>query len=348
MSKTLVTGATGFLGSHVVRALLERGDDVRCTVRTTSRLDAIAGLDVQTVKADVTDRAAIRRALRDVDRVFHVAGVTSMRASAESLRRANVLGTRTVLRECLRADVERVVYTSSVAAIGPADRGATADEAHVWRSCGLAYADTKHVAETEALRVGAQGLPVVVVNPAHVFGWGDMGRSSTDVVRRFLLRRIPAYVDGTINIVDVEDVARGHLLADALGRPGERYILGDRNYTWDRLFSDLARASGIEAPPIRMPFAAALAFAEVAERTPGPTPVTVNEVRGSAQRWAYRSTKARKELGWTTRPHEETVERTVAWYLDREGDRLRRSSRRQPLGLRLAGQAVRQIERVAP
>jgi dihydroflavonol-4-reductase len=348
MSTTLVTGATGFIGSAVARQLVERGDEVRCTVRATSNPVALEGLDVELVEADVTERQAVRRALKGVDRVFHVAGITSLRASDDALRRANVLGTRTVLGECLRAGVERVVHTSSVAAIGPAERGTTADETHVWRSCGLAYADTKHAAEAEALRFGAQGLPVVVVNPAHVLGWGDMGRSSTDVVRRFLLRRIPAYVDGTINIVDVEDVARGHVLADALGRPGERYILGDRNYTWARLFSDLARASGIEAPPIRMPFPAALALAELAERTPGPTPVTVNEVRGSAQRWAFRSTKARRELGWTTRPHEETVERTVAWYVDREGDRLRRSGRRQPLGLRLAGQAVRQIERVAP
>jgi dihydroflavonol-4-reductase len=347
MGSTLVTGGTGFVGSHVVRALLERGDDVRCTVRTGSDTAELDQLGVRTVVAEVTDRSAIRRALRGVDRVFHVAGVTSLRRPAEQLRRTNVLGTRTVLGECLRAGVERVVHTSSVAAIGPADRGQVADEQHVWRSCGLAYADSKHAAEAEALRFGAQGLPVVIVNPAHVLGWGDRGRSSTDVVRRFLLRRIPAYVDGTLNVVDVEDVARGHLLADALGRPGERYILGDRNYTWDRLFADLARASGVEGPPIRMPLQVALAFAEIAERSPGPTPIAVDEVRGAAQRWAFRSTKARRELGWTTRPHEETVERTVSWYVDREGERLRRHGRRQPVGLRLAGHAVRRLPGVA-
>ena len=348
MGRTLVTGATGFIGSCVARRLVERGDEVRCTVRASSELDPLEGLDVELVRADVTDRAAVRRALRGVDRVFHVAGVTSLRAPAEVLRRTNVLGTRTVLGESLRAGVERVVHTSSVAAVGPAEPGTTADEQHVWRSCGLAYADSKAAAEAEALRFAAQGLPVVIVNPAHVLGWGDVGRSSTDVVRRFLLRRIPAYVDGTLNVVDVEDVAHGHLLADALGRPGERYILGNRNYTWDRLFADLARASGVEAPPIRMPVAAALALAEVAQRSPGPTPVTVDEVRGASQRWAFRSTKARRELGWETRPHEETIESTVAWYRDREGERLRRSGRRQPLGLRIAGGAVRRLERVAP
>ena len=348
MGKTLVTGATGFIGSYVARALAERGDDVRCTVRSTSALDAIAALDVETVKADVADRAAVRRAMRDVERVFHIAGLTSLRAPADVLQRANVIGTRVVLGEALRAGVERVLHTSSVAAIGPAEPGTTADEQHIWRSCGLAYADSKYAAELEALRFGAQGLQVVTVNPSHTLGWGDLGRSSTDVVRRFLLRRIPAYVDGTLNVVDVEDVARGCLLAEALGRPGERYILGNRNYTWDRLFSDLARASGVEAPPIRMPLPAALAFAELSERAPGPSLITVDEVRGASQRWAFRSTKARKELGWTTRPHEETVERTVAWYMDREGERIRRAGRRQPLPLRLVGHAVRGLERVTP
>jgi dihydroflavonol-4-reductase len=348
MGRTLVTGGTGFVGSHLVRMLLERGDEVRCTVRATSRLDGLEGLDVELVEADATDRRAIRRAMRGVDRVFHVAGVTSLRRSPEFLRKANVIGTRTVLGECLRADVGRVVYTSSVAAVGPAEPGTTVDEKHVWRPCGLPYADSKHAAETEALAAGAKGLPVVIVNPAHCLGWGDHLRSSTDVVRRFLLRRIPAYVDGTINIVDAEDVARGHLLADELGRVGERYILGDRNYTWDRLFAELARVSGVEAPPIRLPFAGAMAFAEAMERMPGHTLVTRTEVLGVHQRWAFRSTKARKELGWRTRPHEETVRLSVEWYLEREGERLRRQGRRQPLGLRAAGELLRQLERVVP
>ena len=134
-----------------------------------------------------------------------------------------------------------------------------------------------------------------------------------------MLRRIPAYVDGAINIVDVADVAAGHLLADELGVPGERYILGNRNYTLDRLFADLARLSGVEAPAVKLPVAAALALAEALGRMPGPTPVTPVEIRSAAHWWTYRSTKARRELGWSTRPHEETVEATVAWYREREG-----------------------------
>src|SRR5215210_2187210 len=314
MPTTLVTGATGFVGSHVARALVARGDEVRATVRPTSKLGALRGLDVETVVADVTDRRAVRRALRGVTRVFHVAGSTNLRASADDLFRLNVQGTRVVLEECLRAEVERVVHTSSVAAVGPA----------------------------------ATGLPVVVVCPAYVLGAGDTSRSSTEVVRRYMLRRIPAYVDGAINVVDVGDVAAGHLLADERGVPGERYILGNRNYTWDRLFADLARLSGIEGPAVRLPVPAALALAEALGRLPGPTPVTPVEIRSAAHWWTYRSTKARRELGWSTRPHEETVEATVAWYREREGSRLQRSGTRQGLGWRMAGYTARRLGELVP
>ena len=350
MGITLVTGATGFVGSHVARALVARGDDVRLTVRATSRLESLKDLDVDTVVADITDRRAVRRALRGVTRVFHVAGSTNLRMSADDLFRINVQGTRAVLEECLRAEVERVVHTSSVVAVGPAPQGDAADERLLWRGgeLGIPYVDSKHEAEVEALRIAARGLPVVVVCPAYVLGAGDRHRSSTELVRRFMLRRIPAYVDGAINIVDVADVAEGHLLADALGVPGERYILGNRNYTWDRLFADLARLSGIEAPAIKLPVTAALALAEGLARMPGPTPVTPVEIRSAAHWWTYRSTKARRELGWSTRPHEETVEATVAWYREREGDRLQRSGTRQGIGWRVAGSTARRLGELVP
>jgi dihydroflavonol-4-reductase len=349
MPTTLVTGATGFVGSHVARALVARGDDVRVTVRANSNLAPLADLDVDTVVAELADRRAVRRALKGVERVFHVAGSTNLRASADALFEANVAVTRVVMEECERAGVERVVHTSSTAAVGPAPTGGTADERQLWRgSVGVPYVDAKREAEVEALRIAARGLPVVVVCPAYVLGAGDYSRSSTEVVRRFMLRRIPAYVEGAINVVDVEDVAAGMLLADERGRPGERYILGNRNYTWDRLFADLARLSGIEPPALRLPVPAALALAEALARAPGPTPITPVEVRSAAQWWTYRSTKARRELGWTTRPHEETVERTVEWYREREAGRLARVGTRQALHWRLAGFAVRRIEELVP
>jgi dihydroflavonol-4-reductase len=343
MGITLVTGATGFVGSHVARALVRRGDAVRVTVRDGSPEEALAGLDVERARADLLDRRAVRRALRGVDRVFHVAGLSSLRASAARLHEVNVVATRIVLEEALRAGVERAVQTSSVAAVGPAPRGQTADEAQPFPPEGHAipYVHTKHEAEVEALRIGARGLPLVIVCPAHVLGVGDLRRSSTELVRRFLLRRIPAWVDGALNVVDAEDVARGHVLADERGRIGERYILGGRNFTLDRLFADLGRLSGVEPPAIKLPLATAIALAEAAERMPGRSVVTVAEIRAASAWWAFRSTKARRELDWRATPHDDTLEKTIAWYREREGDRLRRTGTRQPVGLRVAGFAAR-------
>jgi dihydroflavonol-4-reductase len=346
----LVTGATGLVGSHVTQKLLERGDDVRITVRDRSRLDNVEGLDVQRVTADVLDRRSLRKALRGVDRVFHVAGRTSLRAAPDTLFTTNVQGTRTVCEEALRAGVERMVHVSSVAAIGPAPRGSTADERQPFSAGGLdvPYVHAKREAEVEAIRVCAMGLPVVIVNPAHVFGAGDLYRSSTELVLRFLRRQIPAYVDGALNIVDAEDVARGILLADERGEVGERYILGNRNFTLDRLFADLGRLSGVAPPPLKLPYPAALALARAAEAAPGTRPaITQYEVRAAHQWWAYRSTKAKRELGWKPSHHEDTLERTIAWYRDRGARGLVRPGTGQPLALRLAGFAMRRVDAVA-
>lgn len=343
MSTTLVTGATGLVGSHVTRLLVERGDRVRVTVRTGSRLEQLEGLDVEQVRADVLDRGSVRRALRGVTRVFHVAGLTSLRGGADTLFRVNVDGTRIVLEEALRAGVERAVLTSSVAAIGPAARGATADESQVFRAgrFGLPYVNSKHEAENEALRIAAHGLPLVIVNPAHVMGKGDVYRSSTELVRRFLRRQIPAYVDGALNVVDAEDVARGHLLADEAGTVGERYILGNRNFTLDRLFADLGRLSGVAPPAVKLPVEAAIRLAQAAEALPGRPVATVGEVRAASLWWAYRSTKAKRELGWKPSHHEDTLVDTIEWYRSREPDRMQPPGTGQPVLLRAAGFGLR-------
>lgn len=337
-----MTGATGLIGSHVARALVRRGDAVRVTVRDGSPLEPLEGVDAEAVKCDLLDRRAVRRALRDVDRVFHVAGLTSMRASRARLRSANVETTRMLLDECLRTGVARVTYTSSVAALGPAPRGKTVDESGPFdhAGAGIPYVDTKRDAEVEALRAAARGLPVVLVCPTHVLGPGDVHHSSTEIVRRFLRRQIPAYVDGALNVVGADDVARGHLLADERGEVGERYILGNRNYTLDRLFADLGRLSGVEPPAIKLPLTAALALAASAQRLPGRPPITITEVRAASLWWAYRSTRARRELGWSTGPHEDAVESTIAWYREHDGG-LAALGTRQPLALRAGGFAAR-------
>jgi len=342
MAITLVTGATGLIGSHVARALLARGDDVRVTVPEHAALDAIADLEVDVVTADVTDRRAMKRALRGVDRFFHVSDATTLRAGWRALYEANVVGTRVALEEALHAGVQRVVHTSAVAAIGPAEGRSTADETHVFNAArvGLTYANAKAEAEREALRLAAQGLPVVIVNPAHVLGRGDVHRSSTELVRRFLRREIPVYVDGALCVVGAEDVARGHLLAEERGVVGERYILGGRNFTNDRLFADLGRLSGVEPPAVKLPLHAALALARGFEALPGRPPVTVEEIRALSLRWAYRSTKAKRELGWTTGHHEQPLIDTIEWYREREASSVGGVGARQPLALRAVGFGV--------
>ena len=343
MAQVLVTGATGFIGSHVARLAAERGDEVRLAVQAGSPDESMAGLDCERVRLEVRERRSVRRALKGIERVFHCAGLTSVRPQdAELLFDVNVRGTRTVLEESLRAEVERVVLTSSAAAVGPAEWGKTADENQLFRAgrLGIPYVNSVHEAEMEALRLAARGLPLVCVNPAACFGAGDTHLASTRLVRSFMLGRVPVYTDGAASIVDVRDVAEGHLLADAKGDVGERYILGGRNFTFERLFADLGRLCGME-PPLRLPArAAALTTGVLAAGGRGWGPLTPLEVRAASQWWTYRSTKARRDLGWRSRSHEETLEATVAWHSEREHERLRRTRRSQPLRYRALGLAA--------
>ena len=324
MPKTLVTGGSGFLGSHLVRALAARGDELRLLARRSSSLDHLDEVEFERTIGDITDRRAVRRAMKGVERVFHVAGRTSLRAGDRSaVFDTNLRGARIVFEEALAAKVERVVHTSTVGAIGVAKPHATADETSPFEigHLGLAYVNSKHEAELEAFRLAAHGLPVVIVNPSFVLGPDDPSGTSMGLVRRFCLGQIPAYVDGALNIVDVRDVAKGHLLADAKGAVGERYILSGRNFTFDRLFADLARISGVAAPPLKLPVQIALAGARLAELGGFGLPTAAEEIRSASQWWAYRNTKARRELGFAPRPHEETLEDAVAWQRAELGDR---------------------------
>ena len=338
----LVTGATGFIGSHVARLLAERGDDVTLGVQDGSPDAAIADLDCRRVKLEVRDRRSVRRALKGSSRVFHCAGVTSVRPEDDELLfDVNVRGTKLLMEECLRAEVERVVYTSSAAAVGPAANGKAATETQLFTAArlGIPYVNSVHEAEVEAMRVAAHGLPLVCVNPAMCLGAGDHLLSSTRLVRSFLLGRVPAYTDGAVGIVDVRDVAAGHLLAELHGDVGERYLLAGRNFTFERLFADLGRLSGVPTP-VRIPPRAAEAIAAMLGAGGRAWPLTPAEVRAAGNRWTYRSTKAQRALGWTARPHEETLEATVAWHLEREQERIVRTRRSQQLQYRLAGAAL--------
>ena len=349
MTKTLLTGASGFIGSHLAKALAARGDDLRVLARRSSDLGGLEGIEYERVTGDITDRRAIRRALDGSARVFNVAGRTSLRAAdRDAVFAANLRGARTLFEEALKAGVERVVHTSTVGAIGVAKPGGTADESTPFEigHLGLSYVNSKHEAELEAFRAAAHGLPVVLVNPTFVLGpdvpSGSSG-SSMGLVRRFLLGKVPAYVDGGINVVDVRDVADAHLLADEKGEVGERYIVGARNFTFDRLFADLSRISGVAPPAVKLPASLAVGGATLAEWVR--LPVMAGEVRSAGLWWTYKNTKAKRELGFSPRPHEETLEDAVAWQAAQLGDRIARGG--TPLPLRAGSAVVRAAGRIA-
>ena len=253
----------------------------------------------------------------------------------------NVQGTAVVLEEALRAGVKRAVVVSSAAALGPAPWGGAGDESQLFTANHLAipYVTAAHEAEGQAMRLAAAGLDLVCVNPTAVFGPGDLHVTSTRLVRSFMLGRVPAYADGALNVVDVRDVAEGALLADERGGAGERYILGGRNFTFDRFFADLGRMTGV-TPPVKVPVGLAAAAAGLLGFGPGRTVLSPQEVAAASQYWTYRSAKAERELDWSSRPHEETLEATVEWYRDLEGDRIARSRRSQQLPYRAAAGAI--------
>src|SRR3954447_19033521 len=326
MSKTLVTGGTGFIGLHVVRELARRSDDLRLLVRSNSNTKPLEGVEFERAVGDVTDRNAVRKAMKGVERVFHVAGTTSMRSrDRDRVFEVNAEGTRNVMEEALAAGVVKAVLTSSCSAVGAARKGETIDENQPFTvgRLGIAYINSKHEAELVSMRAAAKGLPVTIVNPSFVLGPDDPNPSGTSnaLVRRLLLRRIPGYLDGAINIVDVRDVARGHVLADERGGDGERYLLTGRNFTQQRLFADLSRIADVPTPPVRMHGRLAVGGVEAMEMLGVHIPTSTDEVRSGTQWFTYRNDKAREKLGWEPRPHEETLEDTVRWQLDALGKR---------------------------
>jgi dihydroflavonol-4-reductase len=318
----LVTGGTGFVGSHVVRALLRRGIEVRCLVRPSSRRTNLESLPIEIVAGDLTDRASLAAALAGARRVFHCAADYRFAVrDPREIYAANVKGTENVLAAAAEAGVERVVHTSSVGALGLSRDGrpATEETPADPRSLIGHYKKSKHQAERVAEDWAAKGLPVVIVNPSTPVGERDVKPTPTgQMILDFVNRRMPAYVATGLNLVDVHDVAEGHVLAAEKGRFGERYILGNRDMTLKEIFDMLSRLTGIPSPKVRLPHWLPLTAAAVdtlAARLTGRIPrISLEGVRMSRHRMFFDSSKAVRELALPQTSVEDALARAVAWF----------------------------------
>jgi dihydroflavonol-4-reductase len=333
---TLVTGATGFLGSHLTRLLVERGHRVRVLARPASRLDAIVGVPCEIVQGDLRDKASLVSAMRGVGRVFHAAADYRLSArDPRELYESNVTGTRNLLDVCRAARLERFVYTSSVATIkahyskarsisgAMAARGRLPNESDAASIDDMVghYKRSKLLAEQQVL-AAASDIPIVVVNPTAPVGPGDWKPTPTGrIIVDFMRGRMLAYVETGLNLVPVEDVAAGHLLAAERGETGQKYILGGINMQLKEIFDALAAITGRRAPSIRIPHSLAIAAAHVSEiiaRASGGDPVAPLEGARMARLTMFVDTsKARRELGFEAGSVPAALERAVRWYAER-------------------------------
>lgn len=322
---TLITGGNGFVGSALARKLVERGEDVRVTIRQGSTTRNIDGLQVERVFADVRDEQAVRRALEGCQRLYHTAGLYKVWLPDErELHEVNVVGTRIIMEEALKQGLEKVVLTSSVAALGIRENGKPADERvpfNLWDT-KLPYEVSKYKSEEAARALLKQGLPLVVVRPSLVLGERDFYPTpSGKLVLDVLHGRYLFYLEGGINLVDINDVTAGHMLAMEKGRVGESYNLGnnDNNLSLRELFSLIGEAGGVSVPRFKIPYKAALAYAYLSllvanyliHRPPLLPPGALQVLHLFKK---MDSTKAIKELGLPQTPIRETIGRTVAWY----------------------------------
>lgn len=318
-----VTGATGFLGSHVARVLAEQGARLRLLVRSTSDLRNVADLKAERVEGDLRDPASIAKALAGCEVLFHVAADYRLWVrDPEQMYRSNVEGTRALLEAARQHGVRRVVYTSSVATMGFSSNGALADEDSPVSLADMIghYKRSKFMAEQVAFEAARSGVDVVVVNPTTPIGERDLKPTPTGrIVVDFLKRKFPAYVDTGLNLVDATECARGHVQALEKGRAGARYILGGENLTLKQILDRLAAITGLPSPKVKLPYVFALATGVVDETITGrilrrEPRATIDAVRMGRKKMFVSSAKAERELGWQAVPVEGALRRSVEWF----------------------------------
>jgi dihydroflavonol-4-reductase len=320
--KVLVTGATGFIGGNLARELWRRGDDVRALVRPGSNRLTIEDTGIVPVEGDILDRPSVDRAVQGCEAVFHVAAAyTFWSRNPAEVSRTNVEGTINVLEAARQAGVSRTVYTSTVGTIGiPKDGLGTEDTALDPKSLHGRYKGSKYQAEQEALSMAAAGMPLVVVNPTAPVGPWDVKPTPTGkMILDFLRRKVPAYLKTGMNVVDVADVVEGHILALEKGRPGERYILGNRNVSLKEIFDILSSLTGLSAPRIRAPYwlVVGVGYADrfvegtLLRREPA---IPVEGVLASKTPAYVSCEKAVRELGQPQRPIEDALKQAVDWF----------------------------------
>ena len=319
---TLLTGASGFVGSALARKLIERGFAVRALVRPTSNLSHLSELDLELAVGDLRDAGAVRQAMAGARWVFHVAADYRLWApDPTEIFRSNVDGTRALMQAAMQHGVERIVYTSSVATLRTSPSGNTADETMPLRESEAvgAYKRSKVAAERVVEALIEKGLPAVIVNPSTPVGPGDLKPTPTGrVIVEAAAGRMPAFVETGLNMVHVDDVAEGHLLAFERGRIGERYILGGQNASFAEILGVVAATVGRPPPRYKIPRGAVVPLAFVAEmiaRRTGREPfVTMDGLRMSKNRMYFVSAKAERELGYKARPYAEAIRDAIAWF----------------------------------
>ncbi len=320
--KALVTGATGFVGGAVARALVRADIEVRVLARPDSDLQNLEGLAVERVAGDLRDPASLRAALTGCRQLYHIAAHYALWAPEPSIfYDINVTGTRMILEAALAVGIERTVYCSTIGAIGlPPGGGLGTEETPVsLDQMAGHYKRSKYLAEQEVLRLAREGLPVVIVNPSAPVGAGDVKPTPTgQIIVDFMKGRMPAYIETGMNIIDVDDVAVGHLLAMQKGRVGERYILGNKNLMLREVFEILSRLTGVKAPSIKLPRMAILPLAYlnhwIANLTGRPPRIPLEGVKMAKYKMHYDCSKAIRELGLPQTPPEVALEKAVRWF----------------------------------